>query len=269
MKSNEMARLAGCTVRTLRHYHAIGLLPEPPRGENGYRDYGAEDLARVLRVKRLASLGFSLDRIGQVLDEMDASPADAAGTGASEALDDLDRELAAQIERLEEQRRTIALLKQEQLDPDMPVRFARAMKALFDYKKGLITNGEREAMLIAGHFYTESDTAELERVMEAMDNLGLFDQIRYLNARFDELPADTPQKEIDQLVEEALEIIDPFIDRFDFANWDDSLADPESVELELFVDELMRRGLNPAQRYAEDYLEKELKARIFARQTTE
>lgn len=101
MKSSELAELTGCTVRTLRHYHAIGLLPEPPRGANGYRDYGAEDLARVLRIRRLASLGFSLERIGRVMDDMDANPADAAGVGASEALDELDRELKLQIEHLE------------------------------------------------------------------------------------------------------------------------------------------------------------------------
>lgn len=68
MKSSEIAKLAGVSVRTLRHYHAIGLLPEPPRGENGYRDYSAGDLARLLRIKRLASLGFPLARIGDVLD---------------------------------------------------------------------------------------------------------------------------------------------------------------------------------------------------------
>ena len=72
MKSSEIAKLAGVSVRTLRHYHAIDLLPEPPRGENGYRDYGAGDLVRLLRIKRLSSLGFSLSRISEVLDEMDA-----------------------------------------------------------------------------------------------------------------------------------------------------------------------------------------------------
>ena len=67
MKSSEIAKLAGVSVRTLRHYHAIGLLPEPPRGENGYRDYGAGNLVRLLRIKRLSSLGFSLSRISEVL----------------------------------------------------------------------------------------------------------------------------------------------------------------------------------------------------------
>ena len=51
VKSNELAKLAGVTVRTLRHYHAIGLLDEPPRQANGYRDYRPEDLLRVLRIR--------------------------------------------------------------------------------------------------------------------------------------------------------------------------------------------------------------------------
>ena len=72
MHSNEVAKLAGVTVRTLRHYHQLGLLPEPPRQANGYRDYSPADVARVLRIKRLASLGFSLEDIGGMLNDMDA-----------------------------------------------------------------------------------------------------------------------------------------------------------------------------------------------------
>ena len=99
---------------------------------------------RLLRIKRLSSLGFSLSRISEVLDEMDAHLAEAAGPNADEALDELDRELALQIERLQEQRRTIALLKREQLDPDLPVRFARAAKTLFAAEH--FNDGERQAI---------------------------------------------------------------------------------------------------------------------------
>ena len=88
MRSNDVAKLAGVTVRTLRHYHQLGLLSEPPRRANGYRDYSPADVARVLRIKRLAALGFPLSRIGDVLEEMDA---EEHATSAS-ALDELDRE---------------------------------------------------------------------------------------------------------------------------------------------------------------------------------
>ena len=126
MRSNDVAKLAGVTVRTLRHYHQLGLLSEPSRQANGYRDYSPADVARVLRIKRLAGLGFPLSRIGDVLEEMDA---EGNATSAS-ALDELDRELALEIERLQEQRRTIAELRAEHLDPDLPVRFARILRML-------------------------------------------------------------------------------------------------------------------------------------------
>ena len=106
MKSNELAKLAGVTVRTLRHYHAIGLLDEPPRQANGYRDYRPEDLLRVLRIRQLASLGFPLDQVAGLLDELDAErsqreprlPADQPT--ADDILAELDAALQKQIERV-------------------------------------------------------------------------------------------------------------------------------------------------------------------------
>lgn len=80
MRISEVARLAGTTVRTISHYHAIGLLDEPERLPNGYRDYCAADLLCVLRIRQLASLGFSLGQVAQVLEQLDAVPGgDARG----------------------------------------------------------------------------------------------------------------------------------------------------------------------------------------------
>lgn len=106
LRSNELAKLAGVTVRTLRHYHAIGLLDEPPRQANGYRDYRPEDLLRVLRIRQLASLGFPLDQVAGMLDELDAErsqreprlPADQPT--ADDILAELDAALQKQIERV-------------------------------------------------------------------------------------------------------------------------------------------------------------------------
>jgi hypothetical protein len=53
----EVARLAGVTPRTVRHYHATGLLAEPSRDSPGYRRYGAADLIALVRVVRLRALG--------------------------------------------------------------------------------------------------------------------------------------------------------------------------------------------------------------------
>ncbi|MFD2466244.1 MerR family transcriptional regulator [Amycolatopsis silviterrae] len=44
----------------MRHYHEVGLLAEPERLANGYKQYGVVHLVRLLRIKRLVGLGFSL-----------------------------------------------------------------------------------------------------------------------------------------------------------------------------------------------------------------
>jgi len=64
----EFARLAGVSVRMLRHYDAIGLL-QPARvdGFTGYRSYSAEQLDRANRLVALKDLGFSLDEVGTLL----------------------------------------------------------------------------------------------------------------------------------------------------------------------------------------------------------
>jgi len=100
LRSRDLADLAGTTPRALRHYHAVGLLPEPPRDANGYRRYSIQDLLRLLRIRQLAASGVPLTRIGEILDE-DAPDTDAL-------FDELDRGLAAEIDRLESQRRMLA-----------------------------------------------------------------------------------------------------------------------------------------------------------------
>lgn len=47
MRIGELARELGVSADTLRFYERDGLLPRPPRGDNGFRDYGAADRERV------------------------------------------------------------------------------------------------------------------------------------------------------------------------------------------------------------------------------
>lgn len=269
MKSSEIAKLAGVSVRTLRHYHAIDLLPEPPRGENGYRDYSAGDLARLLRIKRLASLGFPLARIGDVLDEIDAGLQNADDLRGGTALDELDRELACQIDRLQEQRRTIALLKQQELDPDLPANLARTAKILLDDERvALPANaGDREALLIVGHLFSEEDAANVEQVMAALDENGTLGQLAESQAWFDALDPRTPREDIDRIVEEAIPCFDPLIDYFDQVDWADWDGEYDA-QAEALTDEVIRRHLNEAQAYAQDRLEEALKQRVMKKRNT-
>jgi DNA-binding transcriptional MerR regulator len=96
LRIGELAELADTTARAIRHYHAIGLLPEPERDESGYRRYGAEHLVQLIRVRRLRALDMPLDRIAAHLAKEPREPGDL-----SAALRSLAGDIAAQIARLE------------------------------------------------------------------------------------------------------------------------------------------------------------------------
>ena len=66
----EFAKHGRVSVRMLRHYDAIGLLP-PARVDpfTGYRSYQADQLSRLNRIVALRDLGFGLDQIAELVTE--------------------------------------------------------------------------------------------------------------------------------------------------------------------------------------------------------
>jgi len=64
----EIARHAGTTSRTLRHYDDIGLLPPSRIAHNGYRHYDQSALVRLQRILLLRDLGLGLPQIAEVLE---------------------------------------------------------------------------------------------------------------------------------------------------------------------------------------------------------
>ncbi len=65
----EIARLAGTTSRTLRHYDDVGLLPPSRIASNGYRHYDEQALVRLQRILLLRELGLGLPQIADVLEQ--------------------------------------------------------------------------------------------------------------------------------------------------------------------------------------------------------
>jgi DNA-binding transcriptional MerR regulator len=53
----QAAAFAGVTIKTVRHYHKLGLVDEPDRDSSGYRRYGSDDLLRLVQVRALADAG--------------------------------------------------------------------------------------------------------------------------------------------------------------------------------------------------------------------
>jgi DNA-binding transcriptional MerR regulator len=98
----QLASYAGVTIRAVRHYHQIGLLPEPERDASGYRSYDAVAVVRLIRIRTLAEAGVPLARVRELLD---ADPQTFAA-----ATTEIDLQLRAQIRALQEHRRRIARL---------------------------------------------------------------------------------------------------------------------------------------------------------------
>jgi MerR family mercuric resistance operon transcriptional regulator len=67
MTISQVARLAGVGVETVRFYEREGLLDQPARPGNGYRDYPKEAVKRIQFIRRAKELGFSLKEISELL----------------------------------------------------------------------------------------------------------------------------------------------------------------------------------------------------------
>ncbi|MYV99095.1 MerR family transcriptional regulator [Streptomyces sp. SID3343] len=102
VKIGDAAAFAGTTPRAIRHYHQIGLLPEPERGGDGRRRYGYDDMIRLLWIRKMAEAGISLDDMRAAFD----------GAGdIAETLSRLEETLAAQEADIKRQRAAVERLR--------------------------------------------------------------------------------------------------------------------------------------------------------------
>lgn len=109
IRAGELAKAAGVSTDTLRHYERKGVLPRPRRGANGYRQYPPEALARVLLVRRALAVGFTLDELARVLSVRDrgAAPCREVRALAAVKLADVEERLAQLAELRGELRATL------------------------------------------------------------------------------------------------------------------------------------------------------------------
>jgi len=204
MRSSKLAELADVTVRTLRHYHQIGVMPEPRRTSNGYRDYGAGDLVRLLRIKRLTALGVPLERVGAMLS--------GPGSGVSRiALQELDDELARRITVLNQQRELLATLRDSQVEADLPVIVGRYLADLdgFGVPAPLRASERDHALLL--HHLLGGDVADplLERFFA-----GLGDQaelVVHVMEAFGALAVDSDEHDIDHVTQMLVQLLAPIV----------------------------------------------------------
>jgi MerR family copper efflux transcriptional regulator len=84
MHIGEVAERTGLSLRTIRHYDEVGLLRPSARSEGGFRLYSVLDLERLLLIRRMKPLGFSLDEMIQLLAVVDARAGEGAGASGGE-----------------------------------------------------------------------------------------------------------------------------------------------------------------------------------------
>lgn len=162
--TRQLADLAGTTVKSIRYYHAIGVLEEPARASNGYKQYGTAHLVSLLRIKRLRDLGLSAAEIQATADSDD----DFVDT--VRALDD---RLARSIERQQKIRDDLADLLTHRTGPDVPVGFESIADSL--------TGADRAVISISALLYEEEGMRDLRDI--AADH-------QEADAAFNALPAD-------------------------------------------------------------------------------
>lgn len=102
MHIGEVAERTGLSLRTLRHYDEIGLLEPSCRTDGGFRLYTEDDLQRLMVIRRMKPLGYSLAEMQEAMGVIDAIVAGAPSSEESAGL-------AALLEQARERRRTLQL----------------------------------------------------------------------------------------------------------------------------------------------------------------
>ncbi|WP_327714201.1 MerR family transcriptional regulator [Streptomyces sp. NBC_00490] len=110
VKIGDAAAFAGITPRAIRHYHEIGLLPEPERGGDGRRRYGYDDMSRLLWIRKMADAGISLDDMRAAFGEAGGEALDQAPDIES-VLSRLEESLAAQEAAIKRRRAAVQRLQ--------------------------------------------------------------------------------------------------------------------------------------------------------------
>ncbi|NNN33169.1 MerR family transcriptional regulator [Streptomyces sp. S3(2020)] len=161
MRIGELAAAVGVTTRTVRHYHHQGLLPEPERLGNGYRDYTLRHAVVLARIRRLTELGLGLAEVRDVL-------ADDTEKELTEILQELDEDLARQETAIRERRvRLRALLDAGELPAEGPVspELAVLFSAMTPLSDSPMAAKDREVLAL---IETAASPEERERLMSAV-----------------------------------------------------------------------------------------------------
>ncbi|MEV0947422.1 MerR family transcriptional regulator [Rhodococcus sp. NPDC049939] len=269
MRIGQLAQVAGTTTRTVRHYHRLGLLNEPQRRSNGYREYTVSDAVRLIRIRWLATRGVPLGSVAALLADERSSEDDR----------DVVADLRALIATIEKEQAVLAsrraaltemLAEAERGNPisALPAELARAFADAMDnapsravgsairhdrdLAEALAMSRSAPEALLAGYKATMADELQRERYLtllaewsqlEGCDLASAESKIGALAAELLEF-FDQQQMAIMEPSEEAAEVVGGFGGAFSL---EDLIPDPAQREVVLRVQrELVARSSIPA-----------------------
>ncbi len=108
MKIQDVAQKTGVSTKTIRYYEEIGLLPNPARDDNNYRQYDERDVERLRLVAGARRLDLSLEEIREILALRDRR--EAPCRVLLERLENKADEIARRIRELQQMERELRAL---------------------------------------------------------------------------------------------------------------------------------------------------------------
>lgn len=225
--TRQLAEAAGVTVRSIRYWHEVGVLPQPPRLSNNYKQYTVFDLVLVLRIKRLSELGFSLEQISTML---------VSHSNEKAALLSLKEEVAAAIEQLSQTLDEIDHLLELGASPDLSPAALKVFEILHQRQ----VENAREWSIILAHLLPESGLVWLVQEMGVPPL-----KIVKLNQEFDQLDTATSDGKRQELASRIVSAVHEVMAT-------GNLSDQQSQEAE-YLEDAMKEAvfptLNPAQQH--------------------
>jgi DNA-binding transcriptional MerR regulator len=222
----ELAKLAGVSTRTVRYYHAVGLVPEPDRDTSGYRRYGPADVVALVRVVRLRAVGMPIPRIAARL----AEPNDERGD-----LRQLAVELADEIARLTALRDRLVTMA-EQAGPTPAEAVADVLRGAGRLgPDGALAPTERAAVELVDALHPAGASAVADALAPLMADGARADRFAEIVRQVQHLPPDADDEYLDRLVNELAALL--------------PRVDPPPVPVEVPVlEKLLGHRLTDAQR---------------------
>ncbi len=190
---SQLAAYTGVTVRAVRHYHQVGLLPEPERDRSGYRTYGARAVVALVRIRTLAEAGVPLAEVADLLE------ADEETFAA--AIRRVDARLREEMARLRRSRAQVARLAagDAMVLPPEVTSYLDALRALGVSEA--VVQGERDGWIVIAARWPDKVAEWIPEKIASLQDPRIVRLYRVLSELFD---GDDPQE---ALMREAADLM--------------------------------------------------------------